>query len=125
MDSRQGTYGQNVAELEQIVESIKTGQVDVDVLAGKVARAKALIHECRRTLRGTSEAVARIVDEVDGELTRDGALPEASVWVGWSAGLEALERECPPEALDEHEDSLDQYGVHRTKRESIEDALNS
>jgi exodeoxyribonuclease VII small subunit len=64
MEDRQASYRQNILELEQIVRNIQSGDVDLDVLATEVERAKRLISGCRNQLRTTNEAVKRILEGI-------------------------------------------------------------
>ena len=58
-------YADAVAELESILESLEGDVPDVDHLAASVARAAALIRECRARIAATRFEVERIVAELD------------------------------------------------------------
>lgn len=58
-------YGEAIAELETIVATLEDGDVDVDVLAARVARAAELITLCRDRISRTRIEVERIVADLD------------------------------------------------------------
>lgn len=58
-------YGEAMSELEEILEEIERDEVDVDVLATKVARAAELIAVCRDRITGARTAVERVVVELE------------------------------------------------------------
>lgn len=58
-------YRDAVAELEAIVAALEDTDVDVDVLAGRVARAAELITLCRDRIARTRIEVERIVADLE------------------------------------------------------------
>ena len=58
------TYADAVAELEAILEGLEGDELDVDHLTAQVARAAALIGECRDRIAKTRFEVERIVTEL-------------------------------------------------------------
>lgn len=58
-------YADAIAELESIVAGLEHADVDVDVLAGRVARAAELIKLCRDRIDRTRIEVERIVTDLD------------------------------------------------------------
>lgn len=54
------TYAEATKELEQIVERLRTGKVEIGELAPTVKRANNLIEECRRQLALTKEELDKI-----------------------------------------------------------------
>lgn len=54
------TYAEATKELEQIVERLRTGKVEIGELAPTVKRANDLIEECRRQLALTKEELDKI-----------------------------------------------------------------
>ena len=44
------TYTEAIKELEQILDSLRSGKVEINELAPTVKRANALVEECRRQL---------------------------------------------------------------------------
>ena len=65
-------YGDAAAELDEILEHIEEGEVDIDDLAGKVERAATLIEVCRQKLTATEVAVKKIVEELNATADEDG-----------------------------------------------------
>jgi exodeoxyribonuclease VII small subunit len=59
------SYADAVAELETIVAGLDDADVDVDVLAQRVARAAELIRLCRERIAATRLEVERIVAQLD------------------------------------------------------------
>jgi len=67
-------YGAALRELEEILEEIERDDVDVDVLAGRVARAGELIAICRDRIAGARTEVERVVLELDEVAAGDTAI---------------------------------------------------
>ena len=65
MGNNELTYASAIAELETIVKEIESGEVDVDVLAGKVKRASDLIRFCNDRLKGTQTEVNKILVDLE------------------------------------------------------------
>ncbi|MDP6928749.1 MAG: exodeoxyribonuclease VII small subunit [Planctomycetota bacterium] len=58
------TYEEASAELDEILSDIETGDADIDVLSEKVERAAKLIQLCREKLQATEMKVTKIVEEL-------------------------------------------------------------
>lgn len=54
------TYAEATKELEQIVERLRAGKVEIGELAPTVKRANDLVEECRRQLALTKEELDKI-----------------------------------------------------------------
>jgi len=67
------TYADASAELEQILQDIETGTIDLDVLAEKVERAALLLSVCRQRLAATETRVKKITTEVGAEMDAEAA----------------------------------------------------
>lgn len=71
MPKNKMTYASAIAELEQIVADIESGDIDVDRLTEKVKRASELIAFCKDRLRTTRKEVEKtltameVADEAD------------------------------------------------------------
>jgi exodeoxyribonuclease VII small subunit len=63
--SKELSYSSALAELEEIIGSIESEEVDVDALAEKVARASFLIKFCRERLKGSEEEIKKIVSDIE------------------------------------------------------------
>jgi exodeoxyribonuclease VII small subunit len=63
--SRELSYSSAMTELEEIIGSLESEEVDVDALAEKVARASFLVKFCRERLKGAEEEVKKIVSDME------------------------------------------------------------
>jgi exodeoxyribonuclease VII small subunit len=59
-------YADAVAELETILATLERDDLDVDLLADRVARAAELIRLCRDRIAGTRLEVERVVVDLAG-----------------------------------------------------------
>lgn len=59
------TYSTAKKELEEIVASIESGELDVDALTDKVKRASELIRFCKEKLGKTDKELQKILEELD------------------------------------------------------------
>ena len=64
-DQKKISYAAAVAELEAIAAELEQPDVDVDVLAERVARAAELITLCRERIASTRLDVERVVAGMD------------------------------------------------------------
>lgn len=60
------TYKEALNELEDILNEIESGDLDLDLLSTKVKRASFLIKECKTRLRKTSDEIDSILDDWEG-----------------------------------------------------------
>ena len=58
-------YGDAFAELEQILDELEDDEVDVDILAERVARASELIRVCRGRISAAQMSVEQIVADLE------------------------------------------------------------
>jgi exodeoxyribonuclease VII small subunit len=58
------TYSEASTELEQILQDIESGEIDLDVLTDKVERAATLLALCRQKLAATETKVKKITAEL-------------------------------------------------------------
>jgi exodeoxyribonuclease VII small subunit len=65
--SKEQTYSDAFAELQQIVADIEDGEISVDELSEKVKRASELIAICKKKLTSTEEDVDQILKELEAE----------------------------------------------------------
>ena len=88
------TYNEAIQELETILRSLETDQVDVDDLTARAERSAELIRLCRHKLRHAEASLDRVFDSLDEE-------------------EEAADEEGEPEATDteeaENESDTDDY----------------
>lgn len=59
------TYAEAAAELEQILEKIEAGEVDVDEVVALVRRGAELIRFCRERLDAARLEVGKVVADLD------------------------------------------------------------
>ena len=60
-DPARMTFGEAVAEVEEILAGLEADDVDIDRLGDEVKRAVALIQVCRRKLEKTDREVRELV----------------------------------------------------------------
>lgn len=54
------TYAEAIKELEQILDNLRSGKVEISDLAPTVKRANDLVAECRRQLTTTKDELDKI-----------------------------------------------------------------
>lgn len=54
------SYADAIKELEQILENLRSGKVEINDLTATVKRANELVEECRRQLSLTRHEIERI-----------------------------------------------------------------
>ena len=57
-------FNEAIKELEEILQKIESGELDVDELSGKVKRASELIKICQDKLRETENEVDKIIEDM-------------------------------------------------------------
>lgn len=60
-------YAEAMAELDAILAELDTDDVDIDVLAERVARAAALLRHCRGRLHAARIEIDSVLDDLDDE----------------------------------------------------------
>lgn len=61
------TYTKAVARLEEIMEAVQGGKLDVDELSGLLKEASELVKFCREKLYRVDEEVKALLDDKFGE----------------------------------------------------------
>jgi exodeoxyribonuclease VII small subunit len=64
MEEKELTYTLAKKELDLIVKSIESGELDVDLLTEKVKRASELIIFCKEKLTKTDSELQKILDQI-------------------------------------------------------------
>jgi exodeoxyribonuclease VII small subunit len=59
--SKDPTYGEAMAEIEEILEKIESGELDVDELTDKVRRVANLLELCRKKLKTTEAEIQKVI----------------------------------------------------------------
>jgi exodeoxyribonuclease VII small subunit len=67
MNKKSLSYTKAVAAIEEILQQIETGELDVDELADKVKKASELLKVCKDKLFQTEKEIAKILKEMEGE----------------------------------------------------------
>jgi exodeoxyribonuclease VII small subunit len=57
------SYSDAMAELEQILADIESGETDIDTLSVQVKKALTLVKLCKAKLRNTDEEIAKVMNE--------------------------------------------------------------
>lgn len=74
-DAPAASYGEAVAELDEILADLERDDLDVDVLAERVRRAAVLLSWCRQRIRAATDDVEAAVAALSGPDTADGSVP--------------------------------------------------
>jgi exodeoxyribonuclease VII small subunit len=64
-DTIKMSYSQAKKELEEIVATIESGNLDIDALTNSVKRASELIALCKEKLTKTDSELQKILDEIE------------------------------------------------------------
>ena len=64
-------YAQALGELERILAELEASDVDVDVLADRVARANELIVLCRERIGAARVRIDAVIADLDGAASPD------------------------------------------------------
>ena len=63
MAEKEFSYTEAMAEIERIMENLRSEKVDVDTLTTQVKRASELIAKCKGKLHATEEEVKKLFNE--------------------------------------------------------------
>ena len=69
--SKELSYGQAAARLEEILGQIEEGKVDIDELSGLVAEAAQLVALCRGKIHAAEVQVKTITEQLERDLPAD------------------------------------------------------
>jgi exodeoxyribonuclease VII small subunit len=67
MDPKKQTYTEAVAAIEEILQQIENGEMDIDELAEKVKQASQLLTFCKGKLFKTEKEIEKILKEMEAE----------------------------------------------------------
>jgi exodeoxyribonuclease VII small subunit len=67
MNKKNVTYSDAVAQIEEILQQIETGELDVDELTGKVKQVSELLKVCQSKLFHTEKEVEKILKDMEDE----------------------------------------------------------
>jgi exodeoxyribonuclease VII small subunit len=67
--SKDPTYNEAITEIEEILQKIESGKLDVDDLTDKVKRVAYLLETCKKKLKTTESEIQKVIDglEIDEE----------------------------------------------------------
>lgn len=63
--AKETTYGEAIAEIEEILEKIESGELDVDELTDKVKRVASLLDICKKKLRTTEAEIQKVIEGLE------------------------------------------------------------
>jgi exodeoxyribonuclease VII small subunit len=64
MAKKEFSFNDAVKEIEKILKTIETGNLDVDKLSDEVKKASELIKQCQKKLRSTEEEINSIFKDL-------------------------------------------------------------
>ena len=65
--SKDPTYNEAITEIEEILEKIESGELDVDELTDKVKRVAYLLETCKKKLKTTESEIQKVIDGLEKE----------------------------------------------------------
>jgi len=63
--SKDLTYGEAMTQIEDILEKIEAGELDVDELTDKVKRVANLLDICKKKLKTTETEIQKVIEGLD------------------------------------------------------------
>jgi exodeoxyribonuclease VII small subunit len=63
--SKDPSYNEAITEIEEILQKIETGELDVDDLTDKVKRVAFLLETCKKKLRTTESEIQKVIDGLE------------------------------------------------------------
>jgi len=60
--SKDQSYGEAITEIEEILEKIETGELDVDELTARVKRVASLLDICKKKLKTTETEIQKVIE---------------------------------------------------------------
>jgi exodeoxyribonuclease VII small subunit len=66
------TFGAALAELEQIVRSLETGQLELEDSLARYERGVALLTACQKKLSEAKQKVTALIGEIEGAGSEEG-----------------------------------------------------
>jgi exodeoxyribonuclease VII small subunit len=65
--SKDPTYNEAITEIEEILQKIESGELDVDELTDKVKRVAYLLETCKKKLKTTESEIQKVIDGLEKE----------------------------------------------------------
>ena len=69
--AKEPSYGEAAARLEEILQRIEDGKVDIDELSGLVAEAAGLVALCRTKIHAAEVQVKTITEQLERDVAAD------------------------------------------------------
>ena len=63
--SKDHTYNEAILEIEEILQKIESGELDVDELTDKVKRVAYLLETCKKKLKSTESEIQKVIDGLE------------------------------------------------------------
>lgn len=63
--SKDPTYNEAITEIEEILQKIESGELDVDELTDKVKRVAYLLETCKKKLKTTESEIQKVIDGLE------------------------------------------------------------
>ncbi len=63
--SKDPTYNEAITEIEEILQKIESGELDVDELTEKVKRVAYLLDTCKKKLKTTESEIQKVIDGLE------------------------------------------------------------
>ena len=63
--SNDPTYSEAITEIEEILQKIESGELDVDELTDKVKRVAYLLETCKKKLKTTESEIQKVIEGLD------------------------------------------------------------
>ncbi len=67
MAKKEILYTEAITEIEEIINDIDNGELNVDDISEKVKRVSYLINICQKKLHSTQMEVEKIIEKIDGQ----------------------------------------------------------
>jgi exodeoxyribonuclease VII small subunit len=66
MTKKNLSYTEAIAAIDEILQQVETGELDVDELAEKVKQASELLKLCKSKLFSTEKEIEKVLKEMEG-----------------------------------------------------------
>jgi exodeoxyribonuclease VII small subunit len=63
--SKDPSYNEAITEIEDILQKIESGELDVDELTEKVKRVAYLLETCKKKLKTTENEIQKVIDGLE------------------------------------------------------------
>lgn len=63
--SNNPTYNEAITEIEEVLQKIESGELDVDELTDKVKRVAYLLETCKKKLKTAESEIQKVIEGLD------------------------------------------------------------